>query len=344
MGCRTPRLRSSLVLASFVVLPACAAVHAIAKSGALDFVQAASETFMPGYSALVGRFSTLVEKASERAEKEEAEEAAKKEMDAPAKPESDATAMAMTAPSEPAGDAPPAKSELRGAGLVGPGTTSPPPAAVGATAPSASATPAEPAGPLEIEFDLLREVLVDGRTLPVPVRDGDALQGSSPGIEGENYKVTCRVSEPCYVYLVQIDATGRIDVLFPGGLSGGANPVQPGGAVEIPEPGLWFFLDETRGIEHVILLASRERNVELEDLLVELEKEKPKPVEGAIARVEVPTSVNRGVTRGAGGVRPGKARPVVLSNKDSVAFTPTTFLARSARTGQVVLTRWFRHE
>jgi len=163
------------------------------------------------------------------------------------------------------------------------------------------------------------------------LRDGDGAEGA-----GDNYKVTFSANESCFVYVVQVDASGKIDRLFPGPYVAESNPVTAKKSYSLPEGANWFYLDRNKGVETVYFFGSRERNVKLEELLDAIEKNRPV---GPIAlRIDRPIAVTRGVE----GVRPGKARPVELPNGSTVSFSPSSFLV-PAKASEVVLTRWFHH-
>lgn len=204
------------------------------------------------------------------------------------------------------------------------------------------AAAAEPE-PLELEVAVLREVIVDGRPLPVPVEDGDVLlDGVGREGTGDNLKIRFEVSEPCYVYAVWIDATAWATPLFPSGLAGTfANPVRAGDEVTLPGDGSWLYLDDYRGVETLYFVASRTPLADLEAVLAELEgRERSFRADIAEpATVGEPTEI----TRGLAGVRPGRAQGIVATDGTAHAVESQAFLAELAA-GDLVVTRWFRHQ
>jgi hypothetical protein len=204
-----------------------------------------------------------------------------------------------------------------------------------------AASPEEPGEPepLVIEFDLVKQALLEGTSVALPVRDGDILRDGGDDPEGgDNLRVLLRSSAPCWVYVVLVDATGKIDTLFPGTWGGGTNPVPPDVDLSVPAGSDWFYLDRNKGVETIYLFASREQRLDLEQLLADLEKAKPAATPPV--RIDRPIPI----TRGIGGTRPGRERTLELKDGSQAAFTPGAFVVPASRSSEVVLTRWYRHE
>jgi uncharacterized protein DUF4384 len=323
-------MRRGILLAGLAaaLLAACSVMEGIVKSGGMDIVSAAAETFAPGYSALVSRFVGVLRKSTD----DKPSSAPSSSGPASSHPSS-YPAVAQSPPPSPSsmpqsGPANASSDTTRGAGGVTTGSTT-----------RVESRPTDPNAPLSIEFDLMREVVIEGRSIPVSVRNGDTLRDGG-GIGGDNYKIFFRATQPCHVYVVQADSTGKLDVLFPGGLSGGHNPVPAGVECSIPGASNWLYLDQNKGIEHIFFLASRDPNAELSDVLAKLERAEPIRTAQPARRIDTPLVV----TRGAGGTRPGTMRPVAFENGATASFSPTEFLAMGSRSSQIVQTRWFRHE
>lgn len=81
--------------------------------------------------------------------------------------------------------------------------------------------------------------------------------------------------EDSWVYILQQDSSAAIDVLFPNpDFSDYANPVPAGTAVWIPKDvNNWFFLDQNIGTESFFVVASKERNQELETIIAGHQRE-----------------------------------------------------------------------
>lgn len=83
------------------------------------------------------------------------------------------------------------------------------------------------------------------------ISDGDVLTRETP------YSLTFKTEEKPYTYICQIDARGKVDLIFPNKkYSSHQNPIVPGTSYRIPEQtATGFYLDNTVGPEQVILLA-----------------------------------------------------------------------------------------
>ncbi len=83
------------------------------------------------------------------------------------------------------------------------------------------------------------------------ISDGDVLTRETP------YSLTFKTEEKPYAYICQIDARGKVDLVFPNKkYSSHQNPIVPGTSYRIPEQtATGFYLDNTVGPEQVILLA-----------------------------------------------------------------------------------------
>ncbi len=94
--------------------------------------------------------------------------------------------------------------------------------------------------------------------------DGSVLRS------GDHYKIIFTPTEDCYVYIFQVDSANQIYSLFPMESFGGVtvnkfNPVYAGGTYYLPAEGKSFVLDQQTGTEKFYFLASRQRDVELEE-------------------------------------------------------------------------------
>ena len=114
-----------------------------------------------------------------------------------------------------------------------------------------------------------------------------------------------------WVYILQQDSIGAISVLFPNpDFSDQTNPLPGGTPVWIPKDyNNWFFLDETVGRESFFVVASKERNVELESMLA---GDRTKEVLGPLARL-----LGEG-ERDLGGVKKFREEPKLLPDGNSV--------------------------
>lgn len=177
----------------------------------------------------------------------------------------------------------------------------------------------------------------------------------------DRYKVMLRLSQPWYVYLFQMDSTGKIDPLFPHKTyaPGLFNPVVPNQTYEVPYSPNWLRLDTNVGFEKIYLFVSKKRQPKLErlygyfiaagDKIVKrewkegafaperLKPAKPglPPMPEMIAMAETVTT-----TRGTAGLAPGPASTVGIPQFGNLNYRPTTYMAQGT---EFVQTLWFHH-
>lgn len=73
----------------------------------------------------------------------------------------------------------------------------------------------------------------------------------------DNYALAFSSDQPCHVYAFQIDSKATVAQLFPNAdYNGQANPIGPKEMVRLPaDTREWFYLDDTRGAEELIVIA-----------------------------------------------------------------------------------------
>lgn len=92
------------------------------------------------------------------------------------------------------------------------------------------------------------------------LRDADVLTAE------DGYRVVFQADQAAFVYVLQRDSTGKVDVLFPNRQHAPqGNPVTAGAYIWVPS-GVkeWFQLDEHVGKESILVVAAREPNLQLE--------------------------------------------------------------------------------
>ncbi len=196
------------------------------------------------------------------------------------------------------------------------------------------------AGPLGLSCDI--EVRPAGADFARPIRDGEILRDSiGPDGRGDKYRLLFRVDAPCYVYIVQLDVIGRFFPLYPSALFGSGDAfgrrVQPHAEYSAP-PALgaaprYFYLDRSRGLESIYILASRRRRLDIENFFHYFENEARRPARGLSE--PLPDAARPLLSRGVLGVtgpdRPAAGRPT----------RPPKFYR--VKSGDVLITRWFDH-
>lgn len=241
-------------------------------------------------------------------------------------------------------DAPPAKSGASDSAPVASSNGSEQSSSSGG---SASSAPSQPAvAPLELEFVLLKEEVIDGRPVPAPVADGDVLYDrfGTHGA-GDNLKLRLRAGSACWVYAISIDSTGWARPLFPSTYTAQANPLPANTTVEVPPGRNWATLDSYRGVEHVYVLASRTQRVDLEQALAGLAANvrdvDPARVLEQRSKVELVASAAP-ISRGWDTARPSQFSDVQSSQGAAFSVDTQIFAAKAA--DELVITRWFRHQ
>lgn len=214
-------------------------------------------------------------------------------------------------------------------------------------APAAPAQPASGALPaLAVEFVLLKEGVVDGRSVPEPVADGDVLYDrfGTHG-EGDNVKFRLRAATPCFVYVLSIDSTGWARPLFPSTYTAQQNPLPANTTIEVPPGENWATLDSWRGVEHVYVLASRTQRVDLESALTTLAANvrdvDPARVLEMKAKVALVAEAAP-MKRGWGEARPSQFAGVKSSQ--GATFEVDSKIYQAKGPDDLVITRWFRHQ
>jgi len=130
-----------------------------------------------------------------------------------------------------------------------------------AAIPAAQPAPKSRSNPIQVEFSMFKE---NGKKPPTPVKTGDSMRS------GDAYFFHIRPSKDCFLYLFQVDATGRAFRLFPSDTyHTQANPVLGKASITLPNQTEVFYLDQTVGKEEFYFLASDEPVEQLESLDVD---------------------------------------------------------------------------
>ncbi len=91
--------------------------------------------------------------------------------------------------------------------------------------------------------------------------NGDSLA------QTDNYAIEFRPKESAHVYIFQVDAKEKIFKLFPNTeYLEKNNPLQGGELYRIPDQDRWFYLDENKGKEYLIVLAQKEPLADAENI------------------------------------------------------------------------------
>ena len=104
-----------------------------------------------------------------------------------------------------------------------------------------------------------------GRETWRQLRNGEELSNL------DKYRICFSPEAPAHFYVFQIDTTGKLDWLFPKNrfeYSFGWNPVPAGATTQVPGDARAFFLDRNVGVEHLYIVATRDRWDALEAALL----------------------------------------------------------------------------
>jgi hypothetical protein len=174
-----------------------------------------------------------------------------------------------------------------------------------------------------------------------PVTDGASLSAA------DEYVIAVQAGSHGYVYVFQLDHSGKLTWLAPRNesqdYSAGKNPVQIEDVVQVPGPKYQSLeLDGNPGIEHIYVVLSRTRWLQLEEALQAVAAQASPDDRSPGPTVDQPLDL----TRGVGGARVGPPLNLAPSAERKVAgeSQDLKFVSQVTETdGPVlVLERWFR--
>lgn len=201
------------------------------------------------------------------------------------------------------------------------------------------ATPASATAPIPIEIDLqlLKLAQTDEGFDLVPIRDGDTLLHRVTLEDSDAFKVFVRSSVDCHLYVINVDATGWVNVLHPE--DGRSANIRAGRELLLPEGGIdvAFAVDGHVGKETVYFIASREPRRDLEQVLLPLVGAERPPLQNPAS---VDNVENDNVEFGVASRSVGRSGQTTVGAR-SVQFDTEAFLGVAG--ADVVATRWFWH-
>lgn len=208
---------------------------------------------------------------------------------------------------------------------------------------SALARGSEP--PIMMDIALLKQTRdPDGRLGLEPIEDEDVLRDSmEEDRAGDRFRITLQVNQDCYMYIVNIDATGWATPLFPIEQSAHRNPLSKDTLYQFPNEEYAFALDDVRGhdgIEHIYFMASRQALPDIEAVVQKIE-EKEHLSPRSIERVEETVLIERGVDEI---IEKAKEFVIKKASGEVENFALTRFKSDEPAEDQMVITRWFWHK
>ena len=201
--------------------------------------------------------------------------------------------------------------------------------------------PAVPAGAGKARLQLAIFARREAENKFNSLEDGGKLRSGADG-----YRIRARPLTAGYLYVFQIDSSGKIDWLFPSDASAahsrGSNPVAPLQLITLPSTEEAYNLDQITGVEHLYAVFSAVRWPELETVLIEsgLRQQKASLV---AARVEKPNDLR---LRGVSGIHtdPGAASLIqALENPQSLQQDSLEAPVFESTESFMVIERWFNH-
>lgn len=150
--------------------------------------------------------------------------------------------------------------------------------------------------------------------------------------QNDSYAVEFKTTNDRFVYIYQKDASGKLTPVFPNAqVSNLDNPLRPNSFYRLPGPGKWFFLDENKGTEEIVLMSYA------------------KPLQNPLAAVRevVAGNLYAAKTRGLGGIHrkdAQKAEPTVSAKPSQPAVVKKVQKKQQPQAELRVFKRYFIHE
>lgn len=184
---------------------------------------------------------------------------------------------------------------------------------------------------LEVQVNVLKERQSGQNLEGLPLSNGDTLT------EDDNYKLQIRCNSECYVYIAQLDSTGRMDPIMPSSLVANQNPLVANQTYAIPSGSDWFYLDANKGVEQIYFIFSLSPRDDIDAIFAQLATANSNLVQQKSVSIDEPMLLSKGIA----GVRPGKQQTLQLSNGSTGQYMSTLLQSIDA---ELVVTRWFRHD
>jgi len=130
--------------------------------------------------------------------------------------------------------------------------------------------PSPPAGFEYLGFQHRERKATEINEVPLPSDKIPALKSLQ-----DDYRLVFQVSSDTYLYVFQLDPTGRLYLLFPNQeVTALSNPVECGRTYYLPGSNSWFYLDRNRGEEKIFILRASTEREDLEMLWQQYRKAK----------------------------------------------------------------------
>lgn len=196
-----------------------------------------------------------------------------------------------------------------------------------------------PAGPIVLDTALFNQV--DGRA--ALIEDGATLfDGIDDTEPADQLRVAFRPRSDAFVYVVAVDAAGRVQPLHPQVYPPEGPPTKAGTEVMLPSPDGWYGLDAYAGIQHVYFIAAAARHPDLERQLAWFAAQGIPDIEGPVHTVSEVTRVEASETSE---IRARGLTGVQSEIKGGIPPTPPAGVGDASAIGSPdrVITRHFVH-
>ena len=146
---------------------------------------------------------------------------------------------------------------------------------------------------------------------------------------GDYYKIIFTPDEDCYVYIFQLDSANKLFRLFPMNSFAGVtinnfNPVKGGKTYHIPAQDKSFELDEQKGPETIYFIATRQKDVVLENQYRALQNAQQNPTRAQLVQNQTTQMI-----RAQKGLRAIKSDPAASTTSWQEDGQPFSVLQRS---------------
>ncbi len=161
-------------------------------------------------------------------------------------------------------------------------------------------------------------------TKQVPIREDMTLK------TGDQLKMFVELRKPCFVYIIHHGAQGEVQLLFPYNTQQFTVDYQPAKLYEIPPADGWFRLNEQAGRETFYLVASAQRLLDLEKLLVTYAA--APPAEQPQVATNVLTELRNLIKQHRSSVPPGRPVPIAGNMRrgvEGLEITASNFYSKT---------------
>ncbi|MEM9741323.1 MAG: DUF4384 domain-containing protein [Pseudomonadota bacterium] len=177
-----------------------------------------------------------------------------------------------------------------------------------------------------------------GSSVIEPLKDGATLQdGQGDPTKSDRFKVHFESNCACHVYIIGVDATGKVTPIYPDRSDGTTNPIQPNTPYTLPAGDDWWALDANKGVETIYVVASRTARPDVEAILGDLTNSPPLTRSSRRAVRQPPVLPT---TRGL--VRVNAQPRSVTIGSQRATIQPQQFI-NELQGADLAITRWFEH-